>query len=102
MSELITTINNNGTDAVELEKFLAGEIIKTPAELSVIVFRKIEEGQDLSIPPETPHLWHYAYMCLQIILDAGICERMTLIKAVYASTAWANEDRTEMTLTWLD
>jgi len=102
MSELITTINNDGTDANELEKFLAGEVIKTPAELSVIVFRKIEEGQDLNIPPETPHLWYFAHRCLQIILEAGICERMNLIKTIQTSTLWANEDRTEMTLTWLD
>jgi hypothetical protein len=102
MSELIINIKNDGTDAHEIEEFLCGELIKTPAELSVIVYRKKEDGQDLSVPPEVCHLWGFAYRCLQIILEAGICERMNLIKAIHASTAWANEDRTEMTLTWLD
>ena len=102
MSELITYIKNDGTDAHDLEQFLCGDLIKTPAELSVIVFRKAEDNTDLSVAPEVCNLWDFAHRCISIILEAGICERMNLIKKVHALTAWAKEDRVQMVLTWSD
>ena len=102
MSELITNIENDGTDAVELEKFMGGYLIKTTAKLSVIVFRKAEDDTDLNVPPEVCNLWDFAHRCISIILEAGICERMNLIKKVHALTAWAKEDRVQMVLTWSD